>query len=84
MSWDSITFICRYEAYDAISDLPLRVGKRVRITTTNVVNLNITSANVETLVGSILAWRKQVDHEQQAHMAMQLEKVSIWDNIVSS
>jgi len=55
----------------------LRVGKRVRITTTNVVNLNITSANVETLVGSILAWRKQVDHEQQARMAMQLEKVSI-------
>jgi len=55
----------------------LRVGKRVRITATNVVNLNITSANVETLVGSILAWRKQVDHEQQARMAMQLEKVSI-------
>lgn len=66
--------IFKYEAYDAISDLPLRVGKRVRITATNVVNLNITSANVETLVGSILAWRKQVDHEQQARMAMQLEK----------
>eukprot|EP01018_Ginkgo_biloba_P025446 Gb_15429 [translate_table: standard] len=66
--------IFKYEAYDSISDLPLRSGKRIRITATNVVNFNITSANVETLVGSVLAWRKQVEHEQQARMAVQLEK----------
>lgn len=66
--------IFKYEAYDANSDLPLRVGKRVRITATNIVNLNITSANVETFVGSILAWRSQIEHEQKARMAMRLEK----------
>ncbi|XP_059076567.1 uncharacterized protein LOC131042467 isoform X2 [Cryptomeria japonica] len=66
--------IFKYEAYAANPDLPLRVGKRIRITATNVVNLNITSANVETLISSILSWRKQVEHEQQARIVKELEK----------
>ncbi|KAH9312827.1 hypothetical protein KI387_027862 [Taxus chinensis] len=66
--------IFKYEAYTANSDSPLRVGKRIRITATNVVNMNITSANVETVIGSILSWRKQVEYEQQARIAKELEK----------
>eukprot|EP00249_Psilotum_nudum_P032136 c47316_g1_i1 orf=1-456(+) len=65
--------ICKYESYDKNSELGLKVGKQVRITAANIVNLNVTSANVDALVGAMLTWQKHAEIGQQAMIAGQLD-----------
>lgn len=48
------------------------MGKRIRITAANVVNVNATAAGLETLVESVLFWRKQTELEQQARMSLEM------------
>jgi hypothetical protein len=63
---------CRYESYDMDSEAPFKVGKRIRITAANAVNVNVTSAGLETLVESVMSWRKQTELEEQARMALEM------------
>lgn len=62
----------RYESYDVDSEAPFKVGKRIRITAANAVNVNVTSAGLETLVESVMSWRKQTESEEQARMSLEM------------
>lgn len=61
----SFSFL-RFETYDADVNSPSRLGKRMRIAATNIVNVNVSAANLGTLVGTILSWRRQLELEQKA------------------
>ncbi len=54
------------------TEATLRVGKRIRITAANIVNVNVTSAGLESLVEAVLSWRKQMELEQQARMSLEM------------
>ncbi|KAG2726780.1 hypothetical protein I3760_01G128300 [Carya illinoinensis] len=58
--------IFKFETYDTNAHQPSRLGKRVRVAATNILNVNVSAANLETLVGSILSWRRQLELEQKA------------------
>lgn len=66
----------RYESYDVDSEAPLKVGQRIRVTAANAVNVNVTSAGLETLVESVMSWRKQTESEVQARMSLEMVKTS--------
>lgn len=44
----------------------------IRVAATSTVNLNISSANLETLTESILSWRTQIDLEKKAVKKIQV------------
>lgn len=64
----------RYESYDADSEASFKVGQRIRVTAANAVNVNVTSAGLETLVESVMSWRKQTESEVQARMSLEMVK----------
>ncbi|KAE8733151.1 hypothetical protein F3Y22_tig00001478pilonHSYRG00148 [Hibiscus syriacus] len=57
--------IFKFETYD--TNVTSRLGKWMRIAATNIVNINISAANLETLVGTILSWRRQLELEQKTN-----------------
>lgn len=58
--------IFKFETYDTNVNQQSKLGKRLRVAATNIVNINISAANLETLVGTILSWRRQLELEQKA------------------
>ncbi|KAL3679175.1 hypothetical protein R1sor_022131 [Riccia sorocarpa] len=66
--------VIKYESHGASTEASLKIGKRFRISAANVVNVNASSAAVDTLVGAVLAWRKQAEFEEKARMVMQVEE----------
>ncbi|KAH1088253.1 hypothetical protein AAZX31_07G215500 [Glycine max] len=56
--------IFKFETFD--TNAPSGLGKRVRISATSILNVNVSAANLESFVGSILSWRQQLDLEQKA------------------
>ncbi|KAH9766384.1 C2 domain-containing protein [Citrus sinensis] len=58
--------IFKFETYDTNVHPPSRLGKRVRVAATNVLNINVSAANLETFVDSVLSWRTQLELEQKA------------------
>ncbi|XP_077211040.1 calcium-dependent lipid-binding family protein isoform X2 [Tasmannia lanceolata] len=58
--------IFKFETYNTNDHLPSRVGKRVRVAATSAVNLNISAANLETFMESIISWRRQAELEQKS------------------
>ncbi|KAK1591812.1 hypothetical protein Q3G72_014066 [Acer saccharum] len=58
--------IFKFETYDTNVHPPLRLGKRVRVAATNILNINVSAANLETFVETILSWRRQLELEQKA------------------
>ncbi|KAL2613699.1 hypothetical protein R1flu_025391 [Riccia fluitans] len=66
--------VIKYESHGATTEAALKIGKRFRISAANVVNVNVTSAAVDTLVGAVLAWRKQAEFEEKARMVMQVDE----------
>ncbi|XVE82332.1 hypothetical protein DITRI_Ditri15bG0139900 [Diplodiscus trichospermus] len=58
--------IFKFETYDTNVNSPPRLGKRMRIAATNIVNINVSAANLDTLVETILSWRRQLELEQKA------------------
>lgn len=69
--------IFKFESHDSQCGPTFKVGKRMRITTANMVNLNVTAANVDALVGAALSWRKQSESEQKAVFEMDLKNDGI-------
>lgn len=57
--------IFKFETYDTNSSPPSKLGKRVRIAATSIVNVNVSAASLDNFVGSILSWRRQLDLEQK-------------------
>ncbi|XP_061360270.1 uncharacterized protein LOC133304277 isoform X2 [Gastrolobium bilobum] len=58
--------IFKFETFDTNVQSPLGLGKRVRISATSILNVNLSAANLESFVGSILSWRRQLELEQKA------------------
>ncbi|KAE9602547.1 putative vacuolar protein sorting-associated protein [Lupinus albus] len=58
--------IFKFETYDNNAQSQLGLGKRVRISATSILNVNVSAANLESFVGSILSWRRQLELEQKA------------------
>ncbi|PRQ39555.1 putative vacuolar protein sorting-associated protein [Rosa chinensis] len=58
--------IFKFETYDSNVRSPSEFGKTMRIAATSIVNINVSAANLETFVGTILSWRRQLDLEQKA------------------
>ncbi|KAL5782083.1 hypothetical protein ACOSP7_007112 [Xanthoceras sorbifolium] len=58
--------IFKFETYDTSVQPPPRLGKRVRVAATNILNINVSAANLETFVETILSWRRQLELEQKA------------------
>ncbi|XP_027330645.1 uncharacterized protein LOC113846496 isoform X2 [Abrus precatorius] len=58
--------IFKFETFDTNLQSPSGLGKRVRISATSILNVNVSAANLESFVGSILSWRQQLELEQKA------------------
>ncbi|XWS14258.1 hypothetical protein CRYUN_Cryun36dG0107400 [Craigia yunnanensis] len=57
--------IFKFETYDTNVNSPSRLGKRMHIAATNIVNINVSAANLDTIVDTILSWRRQLELEQK-------------------
>lgn len=58
--------LLRFETYDTNVQQPSKIGKRIRVAATNILNMNVSAANLEAFVGCILSWRRQLELEQKA------------------
>ncbi|XP_048235070.1 uncharacterized protein LOC8261314 isoform X2 [Ricinus communis] len=58
--------IFKFETNDTNVHPPSRLAKRVRVAATSIVNVNLSAANLETFVGTILSWRKQLELDQKS------------------
>ncbi|XP_059444630.1 uncharacterized protein LOC132176414 [Corylus avellana] len=63
---ESFDGIFKFETYDTNVHQPSKLGKTLRVAATNILNINVSAANLETFIGSILSWRKQLGLEQKA------------------
>ncbi|CAE5959607.1 unnamed protein product [Arabidopsis arenosa] len=58
--------IFKLETYDTALNQSSRPGKRLRIATTNILNINVSAANLETLGDAVVSWRRQLELEERA------------------
>lgn len=58
--------IFKFETYDTNAHPPSRLGKRVRIAATSILNVNVSAANLEAFVETVVSWRRQRELEQKA------------------
>ncbi|KAI3684030.1 hypothetical protein L1987_84552 [Smallanthus sonchifolius] len=58
--------IFKFETYDTNGQSQSRLGKRARIAATSILNINISTANIDTFVETITSWRRLRELEQKA------------------
>ncbi|XP_010524589.1 PREDICTED: uncharacterized protein LOC104802610 [Tarenaya hassleriana] len=58
--------IFKLETYDTGLNQTSKPGKRVRIAATNILNINVSAANLETLGDVLVSWRRQLELEEKA------------------
>ncbi|XP_057475541.1 uncharacterized protein LOC130763619 isoform X1 [Actinidia eriantha] len=58
--------IFKFETYDTTLQPPSRLGKRVRVAATSILNINITAANLDTFTETMVSWRRQRELSQKA------------------
>ncbi|KAI4344734.1 hypothetical protein L6164_011925 [Bauhinia variegata] len=58
--------IFKFETYYSNVHSQSRLGKRICIAAPGIMNVNVSAANLETFIGSILSWRRQLELEQKA------------------
>lgn len=58
--------IFKFETYSTNDHKPSRIGKRVRVAATTMLNINVTAANLERLVETIVSWRRMLELEQKS------------------
>ncbi|KAG8370579.1 hypothetical protein BUALT_Bualt14G0131800 [Buddleja alternifolia] len=56
----------RLETYENDLNQLVRVGKRMRIAATSILNVNLSAANIDTLAQTMASWRKQREVEKKA------------------
>ncbi|XP_044499300.1 uncharacterized protein LOC123220770 isoform X3 [Mangifera indica] len=57
--------IFKFETYDTTVHPPSSLGKRVRVAATTILNINVSAANIDTFLETILSWRRQLEFEQK-------------------
>jgi vacuolar protein sorting-associated protein 13A/C len=60
--------IFKFETYDTSEHPPSKVGKRIRVAATSPLNANLSSANLELLIETLVSWRRQIDLEKDSSM----------------
>ncbi|XP_076932508.1 uncharacterized protein LOC143598077 [Bidens hawaiensis] len=58
--------IFKFETYDTNDQSPSRLGKRARIAATSILNINVSTANIDTFAEAISSWRRLRELEQKA------------------
>ncbi|XP_040944166.1 uncharacterized protein [Gossypium hirsutum] len=58
--------IFKFETYDINVNSSSIIGKRMHIAATNIVNINVSAMNLDTLIETILSWRRQLELDQKA------------------
>ncbi|KAL6841988.1 hypothetical protein ACP4OV_028188 [Aristida adscensionis] len=58
--------IFKFETYDTSEHPPSKVGKKIRIAATSPLNANLSSANIDLLIETLVSWRRQIDLEKQS------------------
>ncbi|CAI9119065.1 OLC1v1020728C1 [Oldenlandia corymbosa var. corymbosa] len=58
--------IFKFETYDASLNSLSTVGKRICIAATSILNVNLSSANIETFIETITSWAKHIELEEKA------------------
>uniref|UniRef100_A0A1J3IH98 Putative vacuolar protein sorting-associated protein 13A n=1 Tax=Noccaea caerulescens TaxID=107243 RepID=A0A1J3IH98_NOCCA len=58
--------IFKLETYDTALNQSSKPGKRLRIAATNILNINVSAANLETLGDAVVSWRRQLELEERA------------------
>ncbi|KAJ8532740.1 hypothetical protein K7X08_015629 [Anisodus acutangulus] len=58
--------IFKFETYETNLHPPSRVGTRVRVAATSILNINLTAANLDVLGQTVESWRKQRELEKKA------------------
>lgn len=71
------TLCCRFETYDAEAHPTLKFGKRARVAAITALNINLSTANLNMFLESVISWRRQREFEQKA---IQLNEVN-WSMI---
>ncbi|XP_071939359.1 uncharacterized protein [Coffea arabica] len=69
--------IFKFETYETNLNLPSRIGNRMRLAATSVLNINLSAANLETFVQTITSWRKQRELEEKS--VKRIEEASLHD-----
>lgn len=70
----------RFETYRSNVNLQSGLAKRIRIAATNILNVNVSAANLESFVGCIVSWRRQLELEQKAS---KLKEVNTYNLLVT-
>ncbi|KAL3358176.1 hypothetical protein AABB24_015358 [Solanum stoloniferum] len=58
--------IFKFETYETNLHPPSRVGTRVRVAATSILNINLSAANLDVLGQAVESWRKQRELEKKA------------------
>ncbi|CAN8243432.1 unnamed protein product, partial [Cochlearia groenlandica] len=58
--------IFKLETYDDALSQSSKPGKRLRIAATDILNVNVSAANLETLGDAVVSWRRQLELEERA------------------
>lgn len=56
----------RFETYDAEAHPTSKFGKRARVAATTALNINLSTANLNMFLESVVSWRRQRELEQKA------------------
>ncbi|KAJ3675683.1 hypothetical protein LUZ60_004725 [Juncus effusus] len=75
--------IFKLETYD-VSEHPPKVGKRVRVAAATPLNVNVTSANLETLIETWVSWNRQIELETLSSKKSEEAREKLKQNISSS
>lgn len=62
----SLSKLFRFETFDTNAQSPFGLGKRIRVSATSILNVNVSAANLESFVGSVHSWRRQLEFEDKA------------------
>ncbi|GAB2300237.1 hypothetical protein Dimus_034275 [Dionaea muscipula] len=58
--------IFKFETYDTCAHPTPGLGKRVRVAATSILNVNVSAANIDSFIESIISWRRQRELEEKA------------------
>ncbi|KAG9136747.1 hypothetical protein Leryth_004514 [Lithospermum erythrorhizon] len=63
---ESFDGIFKFETYSNNLHPPLKLGKRLRVAATSILNINLTAANLETFVQAFTSWKVHREIEEKA------------------
>lgn len=67
--WEGLV---KWESNNDPSDQALPAGSRLRVAASSVINVNVSSASVETMVAAQLAWKRNAELEEDARKELQM------------